>query len=242
VKRVTTPKLPPPPRSAQNRSAFWCSSRGHHATVGGDHLGCEQVVAGQAVAAGEVADPAAQGEPADAGGRDDPAGRGQPERGGGVVEPAPRRPAAGGRRPRGRVDVHRLHRREVDDDGVVRGAEAGHAVPAAPDRHGPAGLRGVRTAATTSSVPAQRTTRADGPRSWRCRRAAPPRSPVLGPDQLALDAIGECPWQLRAHGFSSVRMATDARSPPGTAHDQKCLTSGPRRMVTSGHRQPRGAV
>jgi len=46
----------------------------HRPAIGGDHVGREQVVDGQPISAGQVADAAAQCETADAGGRDDPAG------------------------------------------------------------------------------------------------------------------------------------------------------------------------
>ena len=73
---VATPKLPPPPRSPQNRSWFcWLlavrnlPSRGHQ--IDGAH-----VVAGQAEAPAETAEAAAQRESADAGVRHR-AGRGR---------------------------------------------------------------------------------------------------------------------------------------------------------------------
>ena len=51
-KQVTTPKLPPPPRSAQNRSGFSVCAGAQPAAVGRDQLCGEQVVAGQAEARG----------------------------------------------------------------------------------------------------------------------------------------------------------------------------------------------
>ena len=65
-KRVTTPKLPPPPRIAQNRSGSISASTRQTCAVGGDDLGGEQVVDRQAVLAHEVADAAAERDPADA--------------------------------------------------------------------------------------------------------------------------------------------------------------------------------
>ena len=63
--RVATPKLPPPPRSAQNRSG-WCSaSTRSELAVGGDDLGGEQVVDREAVLAHEEADAAAERDAAD---------------------------------------------------------------------------------------------------------------------------------------------------------------------------------
>ena len=65
---MTTPKLPPPPRSAQNRSGCSLGAGGDEAAVGQHHVGFEQVVDRQAALAREVAEPAAEREPADAGG------------------------------------------------------------------------------------------------------------------------------------------------------------------------------
>src|SRR5439155_8491880 len=107
---------------------------GHHGpAVGGDDVDREQVVEREAEAAGEVADAAAERESGDARGRNDSAGRGQPEGIGGVIEVAPRAAALGADRLRVRVDADALHRRHVDDDALVVGAEAGNAVAAATD-------------------------------------------------------------------------------------------------------------
>ena len=46
---VTIPKFPPPPRSPQNRSGCSVVTRGQQLAIGGDHIGGEQVVAGEAV-------------------------------------------------------------------------------------------------------------------------------------------------------------------------------------------------
>ena len=92
-KLVTTPKLPPPPRSAQKRSGCSLLARGDEAAVGQHHVGFEQVVDRQAVLARQVAGAAAEGEARDAGGRDDAEGHRQPERVRGVIDVA--RGAAG---------------------------------------------------------------------------------------------------------------------------------------------------
>ncbi len=65
LNRVTTPKLPPPPRIAQNRSGSWSSSTIAHLAVGRHDLGREQAVDGEPVLAHEVADPAAGRDPAE---------------------------------------------------------------------------------------------------------------------------------------------------------------------------------
>lgn len=64
-------------------------TRGAHPSVGGDHLGRQQVVDAQPILAGQVADAAAQRQPAHPGGGHDAAGRGQAEQVGGVVDVAP---------------------------------------------------------------------------------------------------------------------------------------------------------
>ena len=117
-------------------------ARGDDGAVGRDDLGGQQVVAGQAVAAAEVADAAAEGQSADAGRGDDPPGGGQPVHGRGVVELRPRWPRRRRVRCGLRIDDDVAIRLEVGDDRVVRGAEAGHAVPAAAD-----GQRGCRVSA-----------------------------------------------------------------------------------------------
>ena len=103
------PKLPPPPRSPQNRSAFSVLAGGQEAAVGGDDVGREQVVAGQAVLALQPADAAAEREPGDAGRRDRAAGRRQPERLRLAVELAPGQAGLGARDPAPGIDPHALH-------------------------------------------------------------------------------------------------------------------------------------
>src|SRR5688500_11932015 len=107
---VTTPKLPPPPRSAQKRSG--CSSglavTRRPLAVGEEAVGLVRVVARQAEPAREVAEPAAEREAADAGGGDDAARRGQAVRVGGAVDLAPRAAAADANGPGDGVDLDRL--------------------------------------------------------------------------------------------------------------------------------------
>jgi hypothetical protein len=62
VNDVTTPRLAPAPRIAQNRSG--CSSRrAADPAVGGDDLDFEQVVDGPPEPAGQVAQPTAERQP-----------------------------------------------------------------------------------------------------------------------------------------------------------------------------------
>lgn len=107
--------------------------RGHEGSVGQHHIGGPEVVDGQTVGTGEVADAAAEGQAGDAGGRDDAAGGGEPEGVRGMVEVAPVAAALYAGRPLLRVDADALHRAEVQDDAVVDGAEPRHAVGARAD-------------------------------------------------------------------------------------------------------------
>ena len=100
-------------------------------SVGGDHVRGDQVVHSEAVAAVQVADPAAQGQPADPGGGHDPARGGQTVGVRGVVDVSPGRAAGHAGPPGGRVDAHVPHRRQVDHQPAVVGAEPGSAVAAA---------------------------------------------------------------------------------------------------------------
>ena len=99
--------------------------------VGGDDVGRDQVVQRQPEPTREVADPAAEREPADAGGRDDAAGGRQAERIRGGVEVAPRRAALGSRRAGGGIDPDAAHAGQVDHDPAVARPEPRHAVAAA---------------------------------------------------------------------------------------------------------------
>ena len=132
VNEVTMPKFPPPPRSAQNRSRVRVLAGGHERAVGEHHVGGEQVVDGQAEAAGQVADAAAQGQAGHPGGGQE-AGRAWPCRT--PRSRGPRRPRCSRRR-RGRcgprADRGAAQQRQVDDQRVVRHPQAGRVVPAAP--------------------------------------------------------------------------------------------------------------
>ena len=177
---VTTPKLPPPPRRAQNRSGFSSALARDERAVGQDDLGLEQVVDGQAVLAGEVADAAAEREAADAGGGDDPA-RASPARARGW--PRRRRPRCSRRR-RGRCAAAGSTSmpsmaRQVEHDAVVADAEAAAVVAAAAD-----GERQRRARGRSGSRRRRRRRRRSGRsapgggRSWRCRRRGRRRSPA----------------------------------------------------------------
>jgi hypothetical protein len=109
-------------------------ARADDVAVGQDDLGLEQVVDGQAALAGEVAEAAAEREPADPGGRDDPAGRGQTVLVRRAVDLAPGAAAGDPDGPGLGIDLDALQRREVDDDAVVAGAQPGAVVAAAAHR------------------------------------------------------------------------------------------------------------
>ena len=133
---VTTPKLPPPPRMAQKRSASSFSLATWKLPSAVTTSAAEQVVQGQPQAPGEVADATAEGEPSDAGGRDDPAGRREPEGVGRRVQVTPGRAAGDPGRPGQRVDPDPAHRGQVDDHAAVTRAEARDAVRATTDGDG----------------------------------------------------------------------------------------------------------
>ena len=78
-KLVTTPKLPPPPRSAQKRSGCSLRTRGDEPAVGEDDVGLEQIVDREPVLARQVAGAAAQRQPGHAGAADDPERHGEAE-------------------------------------------------------------------------------------------------------------------------------------------------------------------
>ena len=133
----------------------------------------------QAEPAREVADAAAEGEPADAGGRDDAAGRGQAERVRRGVEVAPGRAALGPGRVRRRVDPRppRMPDRSITTPSS-HGAEARDAVAAAAHREVRPLSRAKFTAAITSPALAGADDRRPAAgRSCRCRPCGPRRSP-----------------------------------------------------------------
>ena len=133
VNEVTTPKLPPPPRSAQNRSGCEFSLAVTKRAVGEHDVGGQQVVDREAEAPGQVADAAAEGQAGHAGGREEAGRGGHAERDRRVVDVAP---GAAGVDPDGvlrGVDRGAAQQRQVDDQGVVPDPEAGGVVAAAPD-------------------------------------------------------------------------------------------------------------
>jgi hypothetical protein len=134
VNDVTTPKFPPPPRSAPEEIRVLLLRSGDERAVGEDDVGRQQTVDGQAVPAGQMAVAAAQRQTADAGRRHDAGRHGQTEGVRGVVQVA-ELTAASHLRGRGlRVDAHPAHRRQVQREPAVDQAQARPAVPAAAHR------------------------------------------------------------------------------------------------------------
>jgi hypothetical protein len=98
--------------------------------VGGDDVGADEVVAGEAVLTHQPADAAAQREAGNARRRNEAAGGGQAVRLGLVVDIGPDRPAANRGAASDRVHVDVVHRTEIDHDPAIDGGEAGDAVTA----------------------------------------------------------------------------------------------------------------
>ena len=83
------PKLPPPPRRPQNSSGSLLGVDVQPLALGGDQVDRAQVVDGQPVPAHQVAEAAAERQPADPDVADRPAGGGQPVPLGGEVQLRP---------------------------------------------------------------------------------------------------------------------------------------------------------
>ena len=118
---VTTPKLPPPPRSAQKRSGWWSASTRTQASVGGDELERGDGVCLQAVPAREPPHPAAErvaGDP-DVGRRAVQAG--EPVCGQSRRHPFPLDAGPDANSLRAGVDLDLLQRADVYEEHVVHG-------------------------------------------------------------------------------------------------------------------------
>src|SRR5215218_6825084 len=131
--RVTTPKLRPPPRMAQNSSGCDWSSTWSNWPSAVTSSAASRLSMVRPVLADQVADPAAEGEPADP----DRAGVAEPGRQ--AVRPGRGRVLPGGQarlRPGGAlvgVDVQPPHPRQVQHDPALADAVAGQAVAATAD-------------------------------------------------------------------------------------------------------------
>ena len=216
---VTTPKLPPPPRIAQNRSGFSSALARTRSPSASTTSASSRLSIVEPVLAGQVAEAAAEREAADAGGRDDPARRREAVLVGRAVDLAPGAAAADahGARLAGRPRC--LQQREVDHDAVVARCRGRRRCGR---RRGPraaarARARSATTAATSSASAAARDQRrapvdhrvVDRARLLvvgvaRARSAAPEAG------QLAACAPGR--GRDGAHAVSSSRRSSDDRT------------------------------
>ena len=133
---VTTPKLPPPPRSAQKRSSCSVALAWIGLTGRGHDVRLEEVVDGQPVGARQPADPAAEGQARDAGARDHSGRDRQPVRLRRPVEMAEGRARRDAHPSRVRIDADVRQATQVEHDAALDGPVAGHVVSPTPDREG----------------------------------------------------------------------------------------------------------
>ena len=125
----------------------------------------------------QVSHAAAERQPADAGGADDPDRNGQAVLMRGLEQILEQRSAADPRHLRRRVDLDRVHLREVDHEPVVDGAETARRCGRRRERRS-AGRARCRSAAPPRRPPRRRSRRSRPAacRSSRCRARAPRRS------------------------------------------------------------------
>ena len=154
---MTTPKLPPPPRSAQNRSGCSSALGVDLRAVGEDHVGADQAVDRQAEAPRQVAEAAAEREPADAGRRDDPRRRRAAVLGRRPVDLTPGAAAADADGVGVGIDHDLGDAGEVDDHAVVDDAEPAAVVSATAHGDRPVVARANAMVRATSSGLVQRT-------------------------------------------------------------------------------------
>src|SRR6266487_5141625 len=100
-----------------------------HRAIGSNDLGTDEIVAGEAVLSGEMADSAAEGQPGDPGRANDAPGCNEPEALGHRVEIEPPRTAIGAGGPGVAVDVHPAHQRKIDHYAALADAVSGGVVP-----------------------------------------------------------------------------------------------------------------
>ena len=106
---------------------------GHDRAVGQHDLGGDEAVDAEPELPGQVAEPAAEGQPGDTGGGEDAARDGQAERVRGVVDVAQQGAALHADEPLVGVDVDGAHVAEVDHERVGPDAQAGGVVSSAAD-------------------------------------------------------------------------------------------------------------
>ena len=119
----------------------------HGLAVGGDQVGPEEVVHGQAEPAHGVSEPAAKGQPADPGVADDPGRGGQPELLGGPVQLAQQHPPGGAGGAAAPVD------HGVAGDGVATAPDRGRQVALAGEPDGQGHVVGAGAAGDQGRAP-----------------------------------------------------------------------------------------
>ena len=196
---MTTPRLAPAPRIAQNRSA--CSSRAGapDAAVGGDDLDLDQVVDRPPEAARQVAEAAAERQARHADLGDEPERRGEPVELGLAVDVAEQAPGLHGRGPRLGVDAHPAQAGHVERQPAVGDRGAGDVVAAAAHRQREAALAGEADRGDDVGRPG----RLDDERRGRLDHAVPqPRRVVEarlpGQQHGAADVDASCRWRRHA--------------------------------------------
>ena len=229
LQRGRDPEVPAAATQAPEQLGVLVLARVHELAVGGDDVGGEQVVAGQADLAHEPADAAAEREPGDPRAGHEPAGHRETERLGLVIEVRPGAAALGDGRAARRVDAHRGHARQVDDDAAVAGRVSGKRMPTAADGHDEVlAAREVDRPHDVGDAGAL-----DDQRRPLVVRAVPDRprlvvALVLGPDELSAQALLELAerrlaehvrdGRFRRHVFELLRRDVRTRStlPGGT--------------------------
>ena len=129
------PKFPPPPRTAQNRSAF-SSALATTKLPSASTMSTESrlsMVSPYLRVRWPIPPPKRQ--PGDAGARDDARRHGQAEGVGRMVHIAPLAARAHQHGARGRIHPHVVDGRQIDDQAVIADAQSGRIVPAAADRN-----------------------------------------------------------------------------------------------------------
>ena len=134
LERGRDPEVPASPTEAPEQLRLALGVDAQAFAGGGDELDTDEVVDGEAALAHQVAEPAAQRQPADAGVADHAARGGQPGGLRGAVELTPEDAACRPRGARRGIDGDRLHQRQVDHHAVVADGVARDGVTAAPDR------------------------------------------------------------------------------------------------------------
>jgi hypothetical protein len=136
LERGRDSEVPAAAAQAPEELGFGPGIDAHPLSLGGHKVDRDEVVHGQAMLAHQVPQAAAQSEPANAGLAHDPGGRRQAEPLRRPVELTQQRAAARPHRACSRVDLDRVHEREVDHQPVVAHGVPGDGVSAAAHRDG----------------------------------------------------------------------------------------------------------